>query len=78
MKRLFLNDTATEFFFEDSITIPQLGAWIEEKVIFGVDNPFNLNEAHTCDVDENEIFVLIIGDEDMVEAKLCDVEIQTV
>ena len=66
MRQLFIRDNATTLFFEDNVEDEQIANWIRSRMN-DMDNPFNLNEAYSCEVIvDSDSFIVISGDEDLV------------
>ena len=69
MKRLFRNENALEFFFEDDVTIDEVMVWVASRI-----QELDPNEAHSCKVEVIDDMIIVSGDEDSMELELRDVE----
>ena len=65
MKQLFINGTATTLFFSKESSFDDIFEWVQEQVMFSSSNLFNLNEQHSCSVNNSIDGISINGDEDL-------------
>ena len=66
MKQLFLNGTATTLFFSKNSSFYDIFEWVQEQAMFLESNLFNLNQQHSCSVNNSlNGGIYISGDEDL-------------
>jgi hypothetical protein len=70
MKRLFIDERPTEFFFNNETSHDEIFEWVEEAVMFPPGNIFKLNEKHSCVISKEVNCVCISGDEDYKEVTI--------
>ncbi len=70
MKQLFINGNATTLFFSKNASFDDIFEWIQEQVMFSDSNIFNLNEQHSCSVNNSIDGICINGDEDLKQVTI--------
>jgi len=67
MKQLFINGNASTLFFSKKSSFDDVFEWIQERLFLDKTNMFNLNEQHSCTVNNSfNSSIVISGDEDRV------------
>tara|TARA_R110000851_G_C12726228_1_gene529109 strand:- start:203 stop:439 length:237 start_codon:yes stop_codon:yes gene_type:complete len=67
MKQLFISGNASTLFFSESSSFDDIFEWVQERVMFDKSNIFNLNEPHSCSVNNGlDGSIWISGDEDSI------------
>ena len=67
MKQLFINGKASTLFFSEKSSFDDIFEWVQERLFLDKTNLFNLNEQHSCSVNNSfNSSIVISGDEDRV------------
>jgi hypothetical protein len=67
MKQLFINGNASTLFFSEKSSFDDIFEWVQERLFLDKTNLFNLNEQHSCSVNNSfNSSIVISGDEDRV------------
>ena len=67
MKQLFINGNASTLFFSEKSSFDDVFEWVQERLFLDKTNLFNLNEQHSCSVNNSfNSSIVISGDEDRV------------